>query len=217
MEERFDVVSYFSDSSHLLVWCGAGLSAGSGIPTYRGLGSSCYDGNVVPSREDDLERLRSLSAAKPNHAHNGIASMQWKLPLVSVVTTNVDGLLQKAGCLGVVELHGSFNKWRCDACFRPTPVAAEACSRCGKRARPDVVRFGECLDPRDAIAAKKAAAACDAVLAIGTSGVVWPANDILASALAKAKISLEVNPEETELSSLFDARVSLPAEKLFKE
>lgn len=191
-----------TSAARLLVLTGAGISAESGIATFRG-SDGLWNGEdpaQVASRQGfrtDPTRAwrfyadlrRQALAARPNAAHRALAEAGRKLgPRMLLVTQNIDGLHTRAGS-DPLEIHGSLFRTRCLGCARPafpdkrTAIkAALACERCGGLLRPDVVWFGEELDPahlraiKDFIRHARHDRALLAFLAIGTSGAVWPAN-----------------------------------------
>lgn len=146
-------------------------------------------------------RRAFVATAKPNAAHRALVD-----PRVAVVTQNIDGLHALAGSTGVLELHGSIWRVRCEACGHrrqerriPMPQIPPPCD-CGALLRPDVVWFGEMLDPailQDAFAAISRA---DVMLVIGTSGVVEPAASMAFHALRAGIPVIEINAEETPLT-----------------
>jgi NAD-dependent deacetylase len=218
----------------VVVSTGAGMSAESGIPTFRdaldGLWSR-FDPAQLATEEGfraDPRRVWSwyawrrarIAACAPHAGHFAVAELQRLLPHVSLVTQNVDGLHAAAGASEVVELHGSIRRLRClDAAHPydgdvPSTAAAERgeetpppCPRCGSPLRPCVVWFGEML-PADAVERAWAAAeACDALLLVGTSGTVWPAAELPLVAKRGGARVIEVNPQRSELTSVADVYV----------
>lgn len=197
----------------VVVFTGAGVSADSGIPTFRGSGGLWRN-----FRAEDLAtphafrndphlvwewyewRRDLIRNAKPNAAHEAIA----RLPDAVVVTQNVDGLHARAGSLDVIELHGNIFRVRCtqegtthlrDGAFSALPPH---CETCGALLRPDVVWFGESL-PDDAVQrAVSAIRASDLLLVIGTSGIVQPAAGFVS---LHRGLSIEINPVASALSS----------------
>lgn len=195
----------------VVVFTGAGVSADSGIPTFRGAGGLWRD-----FRPEDLAtpeafrrdpklvwewyewRRELIRNARPNAAHEAIARLD-----APVVTQNVDGLHARAGAKDVVELHGSLFRVRCvregttTASLEPLSQVPPHCS-CGALLRPDVVWFGELL-PTDAVSrATTAIHAADLLLVIGTSGVVYPAAGFVS--LCRG-LTIEINPEASGVSS----------------
>ena len=217
-----------TEAKRVVVLTGAGVSAESGVPTFRGGGNSAtWNGlpfDVISSGamlERNLPavwewfdyRREVLTSLKPNAAHETIARWQKRFPELTVVTQNVDGLHQLAGSRDVVELHGSIWRARCTVCrlTHEIPRAGrrpEACSDCGNSLRPDVVLFGEMLPPGACEFAAARAASCDVCLVIGTSALVYPAAGLPEIAQSAGAFVCEVNPEPTLLSSMCDAVVS---------
>jgi NAD-dependent protein deacetylase/lipoamidase len=214
----------FADARRVLVLTGAGVSAESGVPTFRGGGQAAVWKGMpfdVISSAQMLERnlpavwewfdyRRDLMAAlKPNAAHDEIARWQDRFAEFTLVTQNIDNLHQKAGSLEVIELHGNIWRARCTVCRFTHDNAGQAkrpdaCLECGNHLRPDVVLFGEML-PRGAFElAAERAARCELCFVIGTSGLVYPAAGIPEVAKAAGAYVCEVNPERTPLSDLCD-------------
>lgn len=216
----------FQQARSILVLTGAGVSAESGVPTFRGGGNTAvWKGlpfEVISSAgmlERDLPavwewfnyRRGLLEALKPNPAHEAIASWQNRFGRFTLVTQNIDGLHQAAGSREVIELHGSIWRARCVHCgarhnLRELRVddGVPACFDCGSSMRPDVVLFGEML-PMGAF--EQAAAEADSselCFVVGTSAVVYPAASIPEIARAVGAYVVEVNPERTPLSDLCD-------------
>jgi len=220
----------------LVVLTGAGISAESGLPTFRGPGGM-WEGN----RPEDLAtpeafardpekvwrfyawRLEKLRAAKPNEGHLALARMERLLPRMTIVTQNVDGLHAAAGSQNILELHGTLLAARCTACDRRFPAPESPipplprCGACGVLLRPDVVWFGEALSPVTWSAASRAAEECAVFFVVGTSSVVAPASSLALLAARGGAYVFEINPEETPLAPLaagvFRARAAevLPA------
>ena len=214
----------FADARRVLVLTGAGVSAESGVPTFRGGGQTAvWKGmpfDVISSAEMVERDLRAvwewfdyrrdfLAELKPNAAHYEIARWQDRFAEFTLVTQNVDGLHLKAGSRDVIELHGNIWRARCTDChyyehISPGGKRPDTCLECGSFLRPDVVLFGEML-PRGAFErAAERAADCELCLVIGTSGLVYPAAGIPEIAKAAGAYVCEVNPERTPLSDLCD-------------
>ena len=220
------------DARRLVIFTGAGVSAESGVPTFRGAGglwrSFRAEELATPQAfardprlvwEWYLWRRELVSRCAPNAAHHAIARLAASRPGVTVVTQNVDGLHQRAereaggaGASRVIALHGSLFGTRCARCDHvapdDTPVDATSretlphCPRCDALLRPGVVWFGEQLDPAVLDAAFAAAEEADACLVVGTSAVVHPAAGVAMAAARRGAALVEVNAEDTPLSGL---------------
>ena len=215
-----------NDYRRIVLLTGAGISAGSGLPTYRGPGGlweSADIARLVEARHlpDSLpglwrlysERRRVALTAGPNPAHAAIAEFQLARPgAVSLFTQNVDGLHQRAGSPNVHELHGSAFRTRCadPNCILPPFAdtrpydAVPPCPNCGSPLRPDVVLFGETLSEAVLIAAQAALELCDLFLAAGTSGSVWPAAAFVQIASQAGAKTVLVNLEAGSAADEFD-------------
>lgn len=214
----------FLNARRVLVLTGAGVSAESGVPTFRGGGNSAvWKGmpfDVISSSrmvERDLPavwewfdyRRDLLQALTPNRAHKEIANWQDRFSEFTLVSQNIDGLHQKAGSRDVIELHGSIWRVRCVACnarfeILSTQPRANACPDCGDPVRPDVVLFGEMLPAGVFEQAAAAAANCELCFVIGTSALVYPAAGLPEIARDAGAFVCEVNPERTPLSDSCD-------------
>lgn len=214
-------------AQRVVVFTGAGVSAESGIATFRdaltGLWSR-FDAQALATPEAfrahpdivwgwyEWRRAQALRAT-PNAAHHAIAELARHVPELTVVTQNVDDLHERAGSTGVAHLHGSLHEPRCSACAAPQACANEtpdepgegrripppACAICGAPVRPGVVWFGESL-PGDAWgAALRAAEQCDLLFSIGTSALVYPAAELPQRALAAGATVVQINPAVTPL------------------
>jgi len=203
------------------VLTGAGTSAESGVPTFREAQTGLWE------RYDPLElatpeaferdpelvwrwyrwRRDLVSKVEPNAAHRALASLANHLPRLTLVTQNVDGLHQRAGSRGVIEFHGNLFENRCFAEGRVIDcddgAAVPACPHCGGPARPGVVWFGEMIPESARGAAFAAAADCDVFLSVGTSSLVFPAAGLAEVAREAGAMTVEVNPNPTELSEAF--------------
>jgi NAD-dependent deacetylase len=218
----------FESATNVLVLTGAGVSAESGVPTFRGGGhTAVWKGmpfDVISSArmvERDLPavwewfdyRRHLLQPLEPNPAHLAIARWQARFRQFTLVTQNVDGLHQQAGSKEVIELHGSIRRARCIGCRARYDIPARAprpseCISCGDALRPDVVLFGELLPPGVFELAAERARECELCIAIGTSGIVYPAASLPEIARASGAYLCEVNPERTPLSELCDEVLS---------
>lgn len=219
-----ELLERFQQARNVLVLTGAGVSAESGVPTFRGGGNSAvWKGmpfDVISSAsmvERDLPavwewfdyRRNLLEPLQPNPAHFEIARWQNEFEQCTVVTQNIDGLHQKAGARDVIELHGSIWRARCVSCHARYEIAEgiqrpELCVGCGDLLRPDVVLFGEMLPVGAFEMAAVKAAGCELCFIVGTSGVVYPAAGLGEIAKSSGAFVCEVNPEQTPLSNLCD-------------
>ncbi|MBO9339134.1 MAG: NAD-dependent deacylase [Chloroflexus sp.] len=203
-------------AQHVTVLTGAGISAESGIPTFRdaqtGLWSQ-FDPEELASpagfaRNPGLvwrwyaERRIKACAAQPNPAHYALVDLAKMVPKLTLITQNIDGLHQRAGSQDVIELHGSLHRARCmaDGTVHTTWDYDEElpqCPDCGALLRPGVVWFGEYLPAAALEAAYAATLDCDVFLSIGTSGIVEPAASLPRIALSRGATVLILNLEQT--------------------
>lgn len=217
-----DLRRRFATASNVLVLTGAGVSAESGVPTFRGGGNTAvWKGmplDIIASArmvERDLPAVREwfdyrreeLKTVQPNPAHLAIAGWQQNSFDLTVVTQNIDGLHQKAGSRDVIELHGNIWRARCVSCGMAIELnerRLDQCVSCGDNLRPDVVLFGELLPPGAYERGALAASACDLCFVVGTSALVYPAANLPAIAKSAGAHVVEVNPERTPLSDFCD-------------
>jgi len=213
-----------SRARRVLVFSGAGISAESGVATFRDAGGlwerhsieevatlAGFRRNPTLVGEFYESRRRGIAAVEPNDGHRAIVRLARLVRELTVVTQNVDGLHQRAGSTDVIEIHGSLHRARCaDDCGHvvdPFPTPCETVPPrciCGGWLRPDVVWFGEMLPEAAWNDAMTAAAASDVALVVGTSGAVWPAAGIPLAAGRHGAVVVEVNPERSELSDAVD-------------
>lgn len=216
----------FESATRVLALTGAGVSAESGVPTFRGGGNTAvWKGmpfDVISSArmvERDLPavwewfnyRRGLLEKLTPNAAHKAMAQWQDRFADFNLVTQNIDGLHQAAGSRDVIELHGSIWRGRCTECESRHSLremnfddGVPACFDCGSSLRPDVVLFGEMLPPGAFELAAAKAEACELCFVIGTSALVYPAAAIPDLARRAGAYVVEVNPESTPLSRFCD-------------
>ena len=224
----------FSDFERIVFFTGAGMSAESGIPTYRGSGGIWTEYNYEdyacqrafdrdPERVWDFhdKRRAAVGACAPNPGHDVVARVQARVPGTVVVTQNIDGMHQRAGAKDVVELHGSLWRVRCDdeGTVRPdesVPMSPRRCS-CGAYWRPDIVWFEDQLDGRNIARAVAALEACDLLVSVGTSAVVYPAAELPRIAIARGATTVEVNLEDTPVSRLYQHRLRGKASEILAE
>jgi NAD-dependent deacetylase len=214
------------------VLTGAGISAESGVPTFRG-----ENGLWRRYRAEELATPRAfrdhptlvwewydwrrglIAACEPNAAHRTLAEMGSSCEDFALITQNVDSLHQRAGSTQVLELHGSIWRVRCteegtiwDNREVPLSRVPPTCE-CGALLRPDVVWFGESLDPKVLRAAHAAAERCSLMLVVGTSAVIQPAASLPYIARDSGAYVVEVNVQETPLSPYTDEVILGPAAK----
>ncbi len=205
------------------VLTGAGVSAESGVPTFRdaqqGLWArfdprelatpAAFERN--PKRVWDWYAMRRAMVAgvAPNAAHRALAALEQHVPEFLLITQNVDGLHQRAGSRKVVELHGNITRVKCSREGTPVEAWVDAgdalpprCSACGALLRPDVVWFDEMLPAKALARAQEAASLCAVMLVAGTSAEVYPAAALPEAALRSGAIVAEINPDATPLSPL---------------
>ncbi|MCZ6603212.1 MAG: NAD-dependent deacylase [Planctomycetota bacterium] len=217
-----EVMDAARGAQRVAVLTGAGVSAESGIPTFRGAGGLWKDHRpeelATPEAFAEDPKLvwewydwrRSLiAAAIPNPGHRALAEWERSIPEFTLITQNVDGLHHLAGSRRLVELHGNIWRTRCGGCGRmdedrrvPLPEHPPHCSTCRGLLRPDVIWFGESLDPDVLTTATEASNRCDLFLVAGTSGVVEPAASLARLALQSGATVIEVNPDRTSLSAI---------------
>lgn len=223
-----EVVHALRQSRRLLVFTGAGVSAESGIPTFRdaltGLWAR-FDPAQLATPEAfaaDPElvwgwyewRRQRVLHSQPNAAHRAIAELAARVPQLTLVTQNVDDLHERAGNGAVVHLHGSLHAPRCVQCARAYTDALPGegepedgrrlppphCPSCGALVRPGVVWFGESLPEAALQQAFQAAAECDLLLSVGTSGQVYPAAQVPPIALRSGATVVHINPQVVAVS-----------------
>jgi NAD-dependent deacetylase len=208
-------------ASRVAVLTGAGISAESGLATFRDSGG-LWDKHRVEdvatpeafARDPAFvwrfyNNLRKAgAAAKPNPGHSTLARLEQQGKQVVILTQNIDALHQRAGSSKVVEFHGSLWRARCVTCrstVADLPVdwpLLPRCASCQGLLRPDIVWFGEALDPKDLSAAAAALQDCDLFLVVGTSAQVQPAASFAFAAVERGIGVIEVNKEPTVLSGL---------------
>ena len=222
-----DIRARLADGAKVAVLSGAGISAASGIPTFRGAQDSLWsryrpEDLATPAafaRDPELVwrwydwRRGLIAGAGPNAAHRALVALETRGP-VTVITQNVDGYHQQAGSTTVLEYHGSIWNLRCTGCGRtgpdrrvPLPIPPR-CAACNGLLRPGVVWFGEMIDPQVMRGAERAASDCEVFLVVGTAGAVYPAAGLVQVARAGGAVVVEFNLEPggvTRLADLFVA------------
>lgn len=235
-----ELVDRLKPDARIAVLSGAGVSAASGVPTFRGADSLWK--NFRPETLATAEAFgrdpklvwewyawrRSLIAAcEPNPAHRVLADWSNRFTNFRLITQNVDGLHEKAGTANTIRLHGSI--WEV-SCWLGCPTSPKTwrddtvsfdelpprCPHCGGAIRPGVVWFGETLDPGVVEQASRAAD-CDVFITVGTSAVVYPAAGFLMAAKQHGAFTVEINPEATPASAAVDLVLRGPAETILPE
>ncbi len=210
------------DASHVCILTGAGVSAESGVPTFRdaqeGLWAH-YDPEDLATPEAFLAdpaliwrwyrwRRDLVADAQPNPGHHAIAKLADYVPRLTLITQNVDNLHQRAGSTDVIEFHGNLFEDRCfaEGCIATGDDSLDVpvCPDCGSNLRPGVVWFGEAI-PETAMTDSCAAASdCDVFLSVGTSSLVYPAAGLADLAKQCDAIAVEINPNPTLHAANFD-------------
>jgi NAD-dependent deacetylase len=228
-----ELTRLLSAAKRVLVFTGAGISTGSGIPDFRGptgvwtKRSPVYYQEFVASDaarreywEYKLEGWHAFRDARPNPAHTALVAIERLGKLELLVTQNIDGLHQAAGSSKhkLVELHGTNSENECIRCQRREPAERclsefertrepPRCSECQGLMKPAVVMFGQALDPKNLELARDAAEACDLALALGSSLVVTPAADIPLFAARRGVPYVIINRGETPHDELCSLRI----------
>jgi len=225
------------EAQHVCVLTGAGISAESGVPTFREAQSGLWEQYdpldlATPeafARDPELIwrwyrwRRELVAKAEPNPGHLALARLAKIVPRFTLVTQNVDGLHQRSGSTDVIEFHGNLFTDRCfvEDCVVAADTAADRavpiCPGCGGHLRPGVVWFGEAI-PEHALNNSSAAAAdCDVFLSIGTSSLVYPAAGLAQIAQNSGATVAEINPDPTEGAAGFDHAIAAKAGTVLPE
>lgn len=226
------LLARLSQAKHVVALTGAGISAESGVPTFRDAQTGLwarYKAEELATPEAFLQnprlvwdwyawRRRITQKAAPNAGHLALVRLQELVPNLTLITQNVDGLHARAGSRDVLELHGNIETTLCFDEGTRVPAGEYTddgrepprCPRCGGLLRPGVVWFGESLPQATLERAERAAATCDALLSIGTSSLVHPAASLPVSAKANRRgaLLIELNPSPTPLTPLVDAALT---------
>ncbi len=227
-----------SPGARITVLTGAGVSAASGVPTFRGPGGLWRD-----FRPEELAtpeafardpktvwewydwRRQLVARCRPNRAHEVLALWSRRYEDFALVTQNVDGLHERAGTQNVIRFHGSLWEVSCWKRCRPSswldetvpfPRLPPLCGSCGGYLRPGVVWFGEAI-PQDALTAAERALDCDVCLIVGTSSVVYPAAGLASEARSRGAFTAEINPEATPASEGADLALPGKAEEILDQ
>ena len=216
------LITALRDARHVCILTGAGVSAESGVPTFRdaqdGLWAK-YDAHELATPDAFLAdpalvwrwyrwRRDLVSEALPNPGHFSIAKLADFVPRVSLITQNVDSMHQRAGSTGVIEFHGNLFDDRCFSCGTPTTgdeaIEVPVCPDCGGNLRPGVVWFGEGIPEKALHDSTSAAVDCDVFLSVGTSSTVYPAAGLANLAKDNAAMVVEINPNPTMHAGALD-------------
>ncbi len=235
-----DLKRRVADAESIVVFTGAGMSAESGVPTYRGQGGlwknfRAQDLATLEAFDRDpalvwgwyRDRRNKLLEVEPNDGHRAIAEAASRIPVI-LVTQNVDGLHTFAGSEDPLEFHGNIWREHCTACPatsdkshfwrekipEPENDPLPECPDCAALVRPSVVWFGEQLDPQVIEAAFKAAEGCDLMFVIGTSGEVQPAASLPLIARRSGAFVVEINLEPTVLTDRCNTSLFEPAARV---
>lgn len=215
------LVEALRNARYAVVLTGAGISAESGVPTFRDVQTGLWaryspEELATPAAFQRNPRLvwewytwrRELVArAAPNPGHVALVELEQRVPAFTLITQNVDGLHHRAGSRQVIELHGNIHRTKCleegivVTSWMETDDVPPRCPRCGSFLRPDVVWFGEMLPPHALQAAIEVARTCDLFFSIGTSGLVHPAASLPYEALQHGAMFVEINPDVTPLTA----------------
>jgi NAD-dependent deacetylase len=211
-------------SGPIVVLTGAGISAESGVPTFRGSDRlwenyRTHDLATQQAFNNDQRlvwkfynwRREIVANCQPNAAHLTLVEIERATPDFTLITQNVDSLHEKAGSMNVIKMHGSLWRMRCPNCQTrwenhavPLLEPLPSCPECGAIARPDVVWFGESLEPKVLQQAFEAASSAAVILVVGTSAVVQPAAQLPLLARSKGAHVVEINIEQTPLTPHVD-------------
>jgi NAD-dependent deacetylase len=236
------VIDAMRSARAVVVLTGAGVSAESGIPTFRdrveGLWAQYNPADLATPEAFERDpklvsrwyewRMSTCASCEPNAGH--IALARWESWLNqqggrwTLLTQNVDGLHQRAGSRNVLELHGTVGTWRCCACGAeedapnmPFETHPPGCSECGGPRRPGVVWFGESLPAGVLETAGASLSSCDLFLSVGTSSMVQPSASFVHVAMKNGATTIELNPSPTPISEIVDHAIAGPSGRLLEE
>ncbi len=203
------------NASSIAVLTGAGISAESGVPTFRGKDGIWKNKKVEELATSDTmnnnpaefwqfynDRRAKLKQIEPNLGHFALVDIERHFEDFTLITQNIDDLHRKAGSKNIIELHGNIYRDRCTKCgnLQDPDESRTNCEKCAEPIRPDVVLYGENLGDQILKKAQEAAAVCEVFFSIGTSSVVEPAASLPYLAKANGAYLMEINIEETPLS-----------------
>lgn len=223
-------------AKNVVALTGAGISAESGVPTFRG-----SDGLWTKLKPEELadfgaflrnpelvsewykHRREVTRDVKPNAAHYALVEMEKMFPSFTLVTQNIDNLHRRAGSVNVAELHGNIERNYCLDCGRRYDGeefdrnGSITCGKCGGLIRPDIVWFGEMLPSDQWEIAENASENADVMYVIGTSAVVYPAAELPVTVKRRGGMIIEINTERTPISDFADAAFQGPASQVLTE
>ncbi len=233
------IITALRAATRVVVFTGAGVSAESGVPTFRdrqtGLWEEFDAAELATPRAFQRDpplvwgwyewRRAMVLAATPNAGHRAIAAMAHHVPHLTLITQNVDDLHERGGSTGVLHLHGELSRPYCEACQRPyshpaaqpdlPPGGARLepprCEMCGAGVRPGVVWFGEHLPEPAWQAARDAVGQCEVFLCCGTSALVQPAASLVDIAIGAGATTVQVNPNPTGLEASVTVAIRGPS------
>jgi NAD-dependent deacetylase len=233
------IVAALRAAATVVVLTGAGVSAESGIPTFRDKQTGLwerFDASELATpyafeRDPALVwgwyewRRAAVLKAKPNPAHEAIAAMTDLVPRFTLITQNVDDLHERAGSRDVLHLHGELSRPYCERCRQSyvhpntpprlppggTPIEPPRCGSCGARIRPGVVWFGESLPAHAWGSARESVAQCDLFISCGTSSLVQPAASLTDLAIDAGATAIQINPNPTDIDNAVTFNIRLPA------
>ncbi|MFN2187989.1 MAG: SIR2 family NAD-dependent protein deacylase [Candidatus Promineifilaceae bacterium] len=219
----FELIEKLRSAHHIAVLTGAGISAESGVPTFRdaqtGLWSQYSAEELATPKAFERDprlvwswyrwRRGLISKADPNAGHLALVDMESLAPQFTLITQNVDGLHGRAGSSSVIELHGNIMRSKCTVdseLFEADETSQDLprCPSCGALLRPDVVWFGESVPLAAFNKALRAAQGCNLFLSVGTSSFVQPAASLPLEARNAGAITIEINIQETVITPYFD-------------
>lgn len=214
------LIARLHSAQRIAVLTGAGISAESGVPTFREAQTGLW-ARYEPQQLATPEAFRRdprlvwewyawrqdlVRQAQPNAGHSALVELERRVNHFALITQNVDGLHHRAGSQQVLELHGNLFRAKCFDEDRPVAAWEDSseqpprCPHCGGQLRPDVVWFGEMLPAETLRAAEQAAASAEVFFSIGTSAVVYPAAELPLMALRTGAVVVEINPQPTPLT-----------------
>jgi NAD-dependent deacetylase len=233
MKNNESVVERLRSAQKVVALTGAGVSKESGIPTFRDAQTGLwkdYDPERLATPEGFLAdpplvwqwydmRREKIADVQPNPGHYALAELEKMIPVVVIVTQNIDGLHAKAGSRDIIELHGNITR---HICFDnrhqqekvPLKLKQPPCCRCGSLIRPDVVWFGEALPPDSLEKAFAEVRSADFIFVVGTSGLVQPAASLPYIGKQAGAYIVEVNPEETPITDIADCFLQGPSGRI---